>query len=586
MLKRKSIILFLAVSSFCLLAISGASAAGASLYLSPLSGSYGVGSIFSVSVKVNSAGDTINAAEGVLIFNREQLDVVSISKTGSIFNLWTTEPVFSNSTGEISFGGGSTVGFKGTAGTIITIRFKGKAVNSPRVSFSSGSILAADGMGTNVLATMNGAVYDITSEIITPEPVAPAPTAPSSPIISSKAPQAPVIKSITHPNPDEWYSNNSPVFNWEVPSDVTAVKLLIGKIPTASPIILYSSPISEKKIEDFGDGIWYFHARFKNAYGWGATAHRKVMIDTEPPDPFEIKIDNNGDPTNPVPLLYFNTTDKISGVAYYEVVINENEIKEIDPKTAEILKENPYPVPLQGSGKHALVVKAFDAAGNVTEVKTNIIVQPLEPPAITDLPYRVRRGDFLVVKGASMYPGATVNFFVQDSKGVMFCQRNAETDQQGNWVFTCSDDLKEGDYQIWAELTDQRGAKSRVTEKFSFNVYSSSFFSLSAIVISYFILAAILFVFIVALIMIIFYVKRRLTVWKGRFKKQAEYLDKNVGIAFNKLRKDVQKQVNDLNKKKELTEKEKQLRNSLQEAIKRSEEAIKKEIKDTKSKLK
>ncbi len=42
------------------------SAAGASLFLSPSSGSYVVGSTFSVSVKVNAGGQLINAADAAM----------------------------------------------------------------------------------------------------------------------------------------------------------------------------------------------------------------------------------------------------------------------------------------------------------------------------------------------------------------------------------------------------------------------------------------------------------------------------------------------------------------------------------------
>jgi len=230
-------------------------AGSASLYLSPPSGTYTVGSTFSIKVKVNSGGEAINAAEGTLIFNPNELRVNSLSKSGSIFTLWTTEPTFSNSSGNIVFGGGTPSSFTGTSGTIITISFKGKASASAQVKFSSGSVLAADGKGTNILDNMNGGVYTLKPGVITPpaEEEIPPEEEYIPPIIPGGAPVAPVLSSSTHSDPNKWYSNNKPEFSWRLPADATAVKLLIGKIPAVAPIVLYTPPISEKKLEELSD---------------------------------------------------------------------------------------------------------------------------------------------------------------------------------------------------------------------------------------------------------------------------------------------------------------------------------------------
>ena len=88
------------------------------LLLSPSTGVYQANSVFTVRVVVNTGGQSINAAEGKLQFDNQKLSVVNLSQAGSIFNLWTTEPEFSNSAGTITFGGGSPKGYTGSAGTI------------------------------------------------------------------------------------------------------------------------------------------------------------------------------------------------------------------------------------------------------------------------------------------------------------------------------------------------------------------------------------------------------------------------------------------------------------------------------------
>lgn len=253
-------------------------AGSASLYLSPSSGTYSIGSNFSVKLKVDSGGTLINAAEGKLIFNPEEISVVSFSKTDSIFSLWTTEPTFSKSAGEITFGGGTTDNFSGTSGTIITITFKAEISATTQVNFSSGSVLAADGKGTNILSNMVPGIYVFQPKIIN------LPAEENIPLpIPSGAPAAPAVFSSTHPKEDEWYSNNNPEFYWELPSDVTGVSLLLHKNPTADPGSISDGLSESKKFENVEGGIWYLHIKFKNQYGWGKILHRKVLVALEPP---------------------------------------------------------------------------------------------------------------------------------------------------------------------------------------------------------------------------------------------------------------------------------------------------------------
>ena len=61
-------------------------AEAATLSLSPNTGVYTSGQTFSVSVRINTEGKPINAAEGTLSFNPSLMSVVSVAK-GSLFNL-------------------------------------------------------------------------------------------------------------------------------------------------------------------------------------------------------------------------------------------------------------------------------------------------------------------------------------------------------------------------------------------------------------------------------------------------------------------------------------------------------------------
>jgi len=179
---------FFVILIFCFFQTSEIFAADASLFLEPANGSYRVKENFSIKIRVNSDGATINAAEASISFPVDLIEVQSLSKSNSIFQLWPEEPAFSNSRGVINFGGGIPApGFNGI-GTIATINFKVKKEGEANVNISEGQVLAADGRGTDILSYFKGGTYifypavEIPSEEITPpeeklpvEPAVPAP---------------------------------------------------------------------------------------------------------------------------------------------------------------------------------------------------------------------------------------------------------------------------------------------------------------------------------------------------------------------------------------------------------------------------
>ncbi len=572
-MKKAFGLLFILILLFT--ATSSVKAGGASLYLSPSTGIYQVDKTFSVAVKVSSGGEAINAAEGKLVFNPSELEVVNISKSGSIFSLWTTEPTFSNSAGNIVFGGGTPDNFIGTAGTIIAISFRAKASASAEVGFSSGSVLAADGMGTNILASMKGGVYTLKSEIIVPP-------------IPSEAPTAPIVSSSTHPDSKKWYSNNDPEFSWQLPSDVTGVSLLLHKNSFANPGSASDGLIESKKFEDVDNGTWYFHIKFKNKYGWGKITHRQVLIDTAAPESFEIEVDNEGDPTNPTPNLYFQTTDALSGVEYYEVKIDGED----DAPTKEAAtKTNPYKIPPQPPGEHRIIVEAVDAAGNSTFATADITIESIEKPVITDFPQAIKAGDVLIIKGTSKYPDAAVTVFVK-KEGEEPSTKDVKTDNEGNWTFIYDKSLEKGVYQVWAEITDNRGAKSNPTEKITIAVSLSGLIKFGKITIDYLtimitLIALIVFLILTILfsILIVLYVWYRISLWRKRIRRETREAKRSVGQAFSNLRKEVQEQVEYFDKRQGLSKREKEIRDKLQKALKVSEESISKEIKDVEKEL-
>ena len=160
-------------------------AEAASVFISPSSGSYTVGDVFSVGVFVSTTSDkAINALSGKIIYPTDKLTFVSASKVNSIVNVWTSEPAKDTDSSVHYEGIVLNPGYNGSKGRIATITFKAKTAGIATLSFSSASVLANDGLGTNVLDTTSVANISIAKAIpmlvATPVTNTPPPATPAS----------------------------------------------------------------------------------------------------------------------------------------------------------------------------------------------------------------------------------------------------------------------------------------------------------------------------------------------------------------------------------------------------------------------
>ena len=282
---RKVLKIVLQLSFICsLFFLSVSWVQAASLTLTPGTGVHQANTTFNVRVELNTQGQSVNAADGTISFNPRELSVVSVNRASSIFNLWVAEPSFSNSEGTISFSGGSPAGYTGSRGNIMNITFRALGSGSARVNFTTGSVLANDGRGSNILTSMNGGSYTIQSAVSAPEPevieyIAPANT-----------PSAPVITSSTHSDVDGWYNETEAELSWTLPADVTQVRTLLNDNPTSVPTRVYETPISEITIPDLDEGVSYFHLQFRNSEGWGRVTHYRLGVDTTAPSDIDISL--------------------------------------------------------------------------------------------------------------------------------------------------------------------------------------------------------------------------------------------------------------------------------------------------------
>lgn len=340
---------------------------GASIHLSPNSGTFYVGSTFNVSILVDTGGQDINSIRVDLKFNPLKIQIVSPTVGKSFVSVWISQPSYSNVDGTATFQGGvPSPGVNSSSALVSTTIFRAISPGSATISIlDSSQVLLNDGLGTDILSSLGRVTYEITLP----------------------PPEGPKVSSSTHPDQNKWYKNNSPTLIWEKEKGVTDFSYALDEDYQGFPDNIPEGSNAAVSYANLKDGFWYFHIKAKKGEVWGGVSHYVLKIDGTPPADFVIKIEPNLDLSSVIipvsqPIISFMTTDNLSGMERYEVkVISFNKDGREDRFFVEAT--SPYKIPL-GSGIHEIIVRAFDKAGNWRDSSEKLRFIP--------------RGKFVIVK--------------------------------------------------------------------------------------------------------------------------------------------------------------------------------------------
>lgn len=441
----------------------------ATLSLSPASGSHVIGDSFTIGVYAGSPDQAMNAASGVISFPQDKLNITSISKTGSVFSFWTQEPIFSNTAGTISFEGiVPNPGFIGSSGKILTITFKVKAGGSASINFSSSSVLANDGKGTNILTAAGTAKFTL-----------------------------------------------------------------------------------------------------------GVSVPVNIKADQEKPSYFDVVEVPRKDETDPRIKFIFNASDDI-GIDHYEIMI--------DGVGLGVWKNDEsgrYEAPPQGPGKHTIIVKAIDKAENARSSTLDFFIKGLDMPVFTEYSKNLQSGEILSVLGTT-YKNGQVRIWIEKKKEEpkSFV---VKADANGQFMFISDDGLPDGVYDLWAEASDARGARSLPTEKVSIVVSKSALFRIGGIALNFLSILIPLVAMLFVLIVILFYGWHRVSVTRKRLRMGIQVAESALHKSFNLIREDIKENIEMLektNSKRELTKEEDKILKQLKRNLTEAEKFITQEIDD------
>ncbi len=151
-----------------------ASAQAARVFFEPTESTHAVGDTFSVDVRIDTEGETINALDLGIIYP-PLVNVAGINKTGSAIQLWVFEPNFT-STG-IFLTGGNPSGISGSNKIIARLSLQAKAIGDGIFQLSPNStVLLNDGQGTQAKLRISNPAIHIVPKQVSIKPSTPIPS--------------------------------------------------------------------------------------------------------------------------------------------------------------------------------------------------------------------------------------------------------------------------------------------------------------------------------------------------------------------------------------------------------------------------
>ncbi|OHA24380.1 MAG: hypothetical protein A3H57_03580 [Candidatus Taylorbacteria bacterium RIFCSPLOWO2_02_FULL_43_11] len=128
------------------------------------------GDSFVVELRLNTDGQKINAAEGILKTS-DNLSIEGTRYGDSILSLWPATPRVSDKKKVLSFTGGVPGGYSGSNGLLLSFLVRANAAGDSFVSINNISLFLHDGAGTSLEGTKKNSLYFSVSEKKAGEPI-------------------------------------------------------------------------------------------------------------------------------------------------------------------------------------------------------------------------------------------------------------------------------------------------------------------------------------------------------------------------------------------------------------------------------
>lgn len=257
-----------------------------------------MGDIVPVVVRIDTHGQSINAAELDLTFSTVGLEVDHISQEQSIFTVWAEQPTWNNRAGTIHATAGRPNGIIASDASIMTIYFRAPGSGAWEVSSAATTrFLLNDGRGTKMTADPVKATINVVDSLVS----------------------AFVLTSLSNPTSESWTKGSSIDVSWTMLPKAQYSFVFTTRAdldPDQTPEVTDGHevfPVTE-------DGVYYFAITSITEGIWSPIHRRRFLVDHTPPKEFSI-IRLPGSQLDGRDALTWLANDATSGVASVTVLV-------------------------------------------------------------------------------------------------------------------------------------------------------------------------------------------------------------------------------------------------------------------------
>lgn len=304
-----------------------------------------------IAIKVSTGGEAVNAVEAVVHYDPEAVQVLDIITTNSFCrqDLFLKKTI-DNKNGAVEITCGlPSPGFSEPNGIVAELLVQ--SLKSGQLSLRFGDetqVLANDGLGTNVLRlAIDGSynVLDYTDQQNIGVPF--------------------TVFSYSHSNSERWYKMRNVHFSWYGIKGAT-YRYALNDIPDFIPGKENITSENSLSFDVDEDGVYYFHLLPEKNGDIGNIIHYKIMIDSTAPLSPAIQASHTKIEPGEMVRFDFTGEDELSGIQKgFYVKFDEGIFLPVAP---------PLYIPFLSSGRHSVIVRVFDKAGNFNDAEAEIEV--------------------------------------------------------------------------------------------------------------------------------------------------------------------------------------------------------------------
>jgi len=307
-----------------------------------------------------------------------------------------------------------------------------------------------------------------------------------------------VITSPLLPDPEKWYAQSTVSASWSSGSGVEGYAVTFNQV--ADGVLADVITTTEPKFEQIGvpDGVWYLHVKAKYPAGWSVPVTFTFRVDVTVPEPFAITIIGN-------PTAEFLAQDATSGLDHYELSLDGGPFTTVT---------SPYKIPELSVGKHTVVVRAFDRAGNFREASTEFEISGYPQPIIIDLTPVLLGDEPLIIRGLANAQD-TLRLTIDDNVvGTYPVEGHTDpsiaptTEGKTAWRLDVRANVSAGEHEIQVTAIGPDGKESSETAPVTFRLVTNAIRIGPWIVPTFLILNVLLILLAIAVGFIIFFVRR------------------------------------------------------------------------------